>query len=163
MTPLLKHMKVCSVCFDDRGRLILEPNSSICKACGSEMVDVNEDYMTHLIKCIPSAILCVPNPSERLRLKAVKQDYKFIAYLEQTEEMQLAAVSADGSAIDLCIEPSEAVWRKAILQNPYCIEKLQSYDQDLIDYAISITPKIKNIEKLLRTKFGKENEDEDIN
>jgi hypothetical protein len=163
MLATLDQMKMCNKCFTDERKLEMSSTVSICAVCDSDMIVISESFMVNVIKCIPFAVLCIADPSERLRIKAVKQNYRLIQHVSQTEAVQIAAVSASGSVITLCKDPTEIVWRKAILQNPYCIENLDVYNVDLIKYAISIAPKVKGLPTPLMIKYNEENENEDLN
>lgn len=102
----------------------------------------NDEYLRCIIKRSPHKILDLHRPTEDLWILAIQQKLNlFTLCKEQTEKIQLQAVSGNGKLIIFCKNPSKEVWKKAILQNPYVIENLEEYDKELIDYALSITPK----------------------
>jgi hypothetical protein len=107
----------------------------------------NDSRLNEYIKHHRSSdiILYVRNPSEGSIICALKQYPDLIFKLtdvEITDDMRITCVAGDGEFIQHFDNPSMDVQKVAVRQNPYAIEFIKNPSQEILDLALSITPKV---------------------
>ncbi len=79
-----------------------------------------------------NSIVLIKNPSEEMKLAAVKNDVENIKYIKNpSEEMKLAAVKQDGYAIIFIKNPSEEMQLLAVRQNGYAIKYIKNPSEEV--------------------------------
>jgi hypothetical protein len=87
-----------------------------------------EKLEAHNVKMVyddPSTIKYIENPSEEVKLSAVRRYGRAITHIENpSEQVQLAAVQKDGFTIEVIENPSEEVQLAAVQRDPYSIRHI---------------------------------------
>lgn len=97
----------------------------------------------------------IENPTEEMKIAAVKHDPAKIRFFDDTsEEIQLAAVQKDGEIIYYISNPSEKVQFAAINQNPWSYFKIHKPTENVKEWAkeSGISGRVKFHENINRIK-----------
>ena len=80
-----------------------------------------------VIRKVPDYIVHAINPSEKVKLEAVKFDHKCIKYIHNpSEEIQLAAIRQNGMMIIYVYNPSEKIKLEAVKNDAFAIQYINN-------------------------------------